>query len=88
MSRNNPFGDDLTGPRRRNPFGEDDGGETVADAANRIEHAARKVRQLRTQMGAEGLTLSATRELIDELSASLDAMGRALRALGSGPGET
>jgi hypothetical protein len=81
MAKDNPFGDDVTGPRRRNPFGEEPGGEVVAAAANRIEHAARKVRQLKTQLGAEGLTLSATRELIDELSASLDAMGRALREL-------
>jgi hypothetical protein len=32
-------------------------------------------------MGAEGLTLSATRVLIDELSASLDAMAQALDEL-------
>ncbi|HSJ14822.1 MAG TPA: hypothetical protein VK939_10425 [Longimicrobiales bacterium] len=82
MSRDNPFGDDVSGPKRRNPFGEEEGAETVADAANRVEHAARKIRQLRTQMGAEGLTLSATRDLIDEVTASFDAVGRALRQLG------
>ena len=81
MSSRNPFGDDLPGPKRRNPFGEEETGETVADAANRVEHAARKIRMLRTQLGAEGLTLSATRELIDEVTASLDAVGRALREL-------
>jgi hypothetical protein len=81
MSGNNPFGDDVSGPRRRHPFGEESSGQTVADAANRVEHAARKIRMLRTQLGAEGLTLSATRDLIDEVTASLDAVGRALRAL-------
>lgn len=81
MGRNNPFGDEPVGPARRHPFGEEGGPETVADAANRVEHAARKIRQLRTQLGAEGLTLSATRELIDEVTASLDAIARALRSL-------
>lgn len=81
MTRNNPFGDDTSGPGRHHPFGEEEGPETVGDAANRIEHAARKIRMLRTQLGAEGLTLSATRELIDEVTASLDATARALRSL-------
>jgi flagellin-like hook-associated protein FlgL len=73
----NPFGDDVSGPARRNPFASDEGSDL--DAITRIEHAARKIRGLRTQLGAEGLTLSATRELIDELSAALDAAARALR---------
>jgi hypothetical protein len=82
MSKN-PFGDAETpGPRRVNPFGEAGGEEAVAEAVNRLEHAARKIRMLRTQMGAEGLTLSATRELIDEVTGSFDAAARALRALG------
>lgn len=72
----NPFGDETTGPTRRNPFA-DEGGDL--DPVTRIEHAARKIRGLRTQLGAEGLTLSATRELIDELSGALDAAARALR---------
>jgi len=81
MTRN-PFGDDAKpGEKRTNPFGEDPGGEVVSEAVNRLEHAARKIRGLRTQMGAEGLTLSATRELIDEVTASLDAAARALREL-------
>jgi flagellin-like hook-associated protein FlgL len=80
-SKKNPFGDDLPKKEKINPFGEveDDGG--VAGAADRIEHAARKIRLLRLQIGAEGMTLSATRDLIDELTASLDAMTRALRQL-------
>lgn len=78
----NPFGDDIEpGPQRKNPFGDDEGD---LDAVERITHAARKIRSLRTQMGAEGLTLSATRVLIDELSASLDAMAKALGELRAG----
>lgn len=80
-TRKNPFGDDQPKKEKTNPFGEveDDGG--VEGAADRIEHAARKIRLLRLQIGAEGLTLSATRDLIDEITASLDAMARALRDL-------
>lgn len=79
----NPFGDESArGPQRVNPFGDDGGAEVVEEAANRVEHAARKIRGLRTQMGAEGLTLSATRELIDEVTGSLDALARAIRHLG------
>ena len=75
----NPFGDDeVTGPRRTNPFADDDGD---LDPIERISHAARKIRSLRTQLGAEGLTLSATRVLIDELSKSLDATAQALSEL-------
>lgn len=75
----NPFGDDAeTGPQRTNPFGDDDG---TLDPVERIGHAARKIRSLRTQMGAEGLTLSAMRTLIDELTASMDATARALSEL-------
>ena len=78
----NPFGDEAgAGSQRAHPFGEDAGDAPVEEGANRAEHAARKIRGLRTQMGAEGLTLSATRELIDEVTGSLDAIARALRAL-------
>ena len=82
-TKKNPFGDEPIKKEKLNPFGEteDDGG--VDGAANRIEHAARKIRLLRLQIGAEGLTLSATRDLIDEITASLDAMARALRDLDS-----
>jgi hypothetical protein len=79
--RKNPFGDDLPKKEKRNPFGEEEGDEGVAGAAERVEHAARKIRLLRLQIGAEGLTLSATRDLIDEITASLDAMARALKEL-------
>jgi len=78
----NPFGEEPgSDARRANPFGDESGAAPVEEGANRAEHAARKIRGLRTQMGAEGLTLSATRELIDEITGSLDAIARALRAL-------
>jgi hypothetical protein len=83
MSKFNPFGDEAAPtPRRPNPFGEEDRTESPDEAAQRIEHAARKIRGLRAQMGAEGLTLSATRELIDEIAGALDAAARALREIG------
>lgn len=82
MSKN-PFGDDNPSGRKVNPFGEETGRGAVEEAAHRTEHAARKIRALRMQLGAEGLTLSATRELIDEVTGSLDAVARALRDLNS-----
>lgn len=78
MNPRNPFGEDQPQPQRTSPF-EAEGGDL--DPLNRIEHAARKVRRLRGQLGAEGLTLSATRELIDELAGALDATAKALREL-------
>ena len=80
MSKN-PFGDDVTPGRKVNPFGEETGRGAVEEAAHKAEHAARKIRALRMQLGAEGLTLSATREFIDEVTSSLDAVARALREL-------
>lgn len=73
----NPFGDDAPGPQRVNPFGDED--DPAADPMLRLEHAARAIRGLRTQLGAEGLPLSATRTLLDEIAAGLDAAARALR---------
>jgi hypothetical protein len=82
MSSKNPFGEsEEPAPRRINPFGEEERTERPGDAAQRIEHAARKIRGLRSQLGAEGLTLSATRELIDELASALDTTARALREI-------
>jgi len=79
--KDNPFGEPYQGKQRVNPFGDeaDDGG--VLGAATRMDQAGRKIRQLKSQLGAEGLTLQATRELIDEISAALDAGARALREL-------
>lgn len=77
----NPFGDEAAhAPRAQHPFGEEDAVDSAEQAAVRLEHAARKIRGLRGQLGAEGLTLSATRELIEELGAALDACARGLRA--------
>lgn len=77
----NPFGDEPASSRRRNPFGDEDTTVNMDESINRIEHAARSVRRLKQQLGAEGLTLSATRELIDEVSQALEAAARALRDL-------
>ena len=79
--KNNPFGEPYEPKPRQNPFGDDAGAATVEEAAARMEAAARKIRQLKTQMGAEGLSLQATRDLIDEVSVSIDATARALREL-------
>ena len=80
MSSDNPFGDDIR-RTRINPFGEEEETGTTEDAIRRIEHAARTVRRLKGQLGAEGLTLSATREMIDELSKALDSTATALKNL-------
>jgi hypothetical protein len=71
----NPFGDDRGGPPKANPFGESEADISVAEAATRVEHAARKIRNLRSQ-------LPATRELIDEIAKALEASASALRQLG------
>lgn len=79
----NPFGDDdLPPPPAENPFGDDDR-ETASpgEAAAAIDHAAARLRRLRGQIGAEGLTASATRELMDQLNDALRAMARGLRGL-------
>lgn len=68
--------------RKKNPFGDDEPeGRELGDEAATIEHAAARVRRLKSQVGAEGLTLSATRELLDHVAAALDAAARALRDL-------
>ncbi len=77
----NPFGGDFPRSKRVNPFGPDEGGRTPEEAASRMEHAARKIRALRSQVGAEGMTIPATRELIDEVAAALEAGADALRGL-------
>lgn len=81
MARN-PFGDDSRPTPPPNPFG-DEARDTAtpAEAAAAIDHAATRIRRLKSQVGAEGLTLSATRELLDQVNAALDAVARALRGL-------
>jgi flagellin-like hook-associated protein FlgL len=83
MDPKNPFGDKPILPQRVNPFGEVEEPGSMEEAIGRIEHAARSIRRLKQQLGAEGLTLSATRELIDDVSKALDASARALRDLAS-----
>ena len=79
MSKDNPFGEPYESKSKINPFGDDKGEGTVEEAATRMDHAARKIRQLKTQLGAEGLTLNATRDLIDEISVAIDVCAKALR---------
>ena len=81
--RKNPFGDESSGggASKSNPFGDVEANITPAEAAIRIEQSARKIRNLRSQLGSEGLTLPATRELIDEVASALEASARALRQL-------
>ncbi|MGQ0561226.1 MAG: hypothetical protein ACT443_05055 [Gemmatimonadota bacterium] len=81
MSKHDPFGEPYAAKPKANPFGDDTSAGSVEEAATRMDHAARTIRQLKTQLGAEGLTLQATRDLIDEISAALDAGARALREL-------
>lgn len=77
----NPFGSGSPPGRRKvNPFGDEPASEDATAAITRVEQAAVKIRGLRSQLGAEGLTLPATRLLIDEVTAALDAVARALRA--------
>ena len=51
------------------------------DPSRRIRAAATRIRGLRSQVGPDGLTPSASRTLIEELTAALDACAA---ALGSG----
>ena len=78
----NPFGEGPVERQRVNPFGDEEAVVSHAEAATRIEHAARKIRNLRSQLGAEGLSVPATRELIDEVATALEMSARALRNLG------
>jgi len=49
-----------------------------ADPAARIRSAATKIRSLRGQVGHDGLTPSATRTLIDELTQAMEEIAAAL----------
>jgi hypothetical protein len=81
MRAKNPFGGDDLSVGRENPFGDDGEDGSFDGSVRRIEHASRTIRRLKTQLGAEGLTLSATREMIDELTRALDATAQALKDL-------
>lgn len=74
----NPFDDDMPPLGPRNPFAdEDDRGHP----ASTIEHASARIRRLKSQVGSDGLTLAATRELLDQVTTALDAAARAIRRL-------
>lgn len=75
----NPFGETPDLPRKANPFGDEPETMDAAAAADRVDQAAKKIRTLRTQVSSEGLTLPATKLLVDEVSAALEAVARALR---------
>lgn len=73
----NPFGKEpLPPPGPRNPFADAD---LPDDPASTIEHASGRIRRLKGQVGSDGLTLAATRELLDQLTTALDAVARSLR---------
>jgi hypothetical protein len=48
------------------------------DPAQRIRNGATRIRSLRSQVGHDGLTPSATRTLIDELTSVLEEVASAL----------
>jgi|GEM_PF-572468 len=72
----NPFGDEPA-PRRVNPFGDDE--DPLADPVRRVERAVVQIRNLKGQVGAEGMSGNGMRQLLDELAAAMDAIARALR---------
>lgn len=76
-----PFGQPPAARKKPNPFGDDasDVDRDTGDPAATIEHSAARIRRLKSLVGAEGLTLSATRELLDHISTALDAVARAIR---------
>jgi hypothetical protein len=78
MMRKNPFDHEEPPSGPRTPFGD----ETPEDPVSAMEHAAARIRRLKSQVGAEGLTLAGTRDLLDQVSTALEAAARALRKLG------
>lgn len=82
----NPFGDDdVPASRPANPFGDDDRAtSSPAEAAAAIEHVAARIVRLKAQVGAEGMTASGSRELLDQLNDALRTVARALRGLERG----
>jgi len=51
---------------------------TTPDPAHRIRGASTRIRALRSQVGHDGLTPSASRTLIDELTSALEEIAKAL----------
>jgi hypothetical protein len=52
----------------------------AADPAQRIRNASTKIRNLRSQIGHEGLTPAGARTLIDELTTALDEIASAMES--------
>jgi hypothetical protein len=65
---------DEPGP---SPFGEDSGGR---HPTSRIRTAVTRLRRVRSQVSAEGLTPAATRTVLDELVHALEAVADGLGA--------
>lgn len=84
--------DDDTDPKSklRRLFGDSEGEEVAAPFGGadpgvpprqRLAAATVRLRRLRGQVSAEGLTPNATRSLLDEVVLALEAVNEALRAL-------
>ena len=54
-----------------------------ANPGQRIRSSATKIRSLRSQVGHDGLTPTAARSLIDELSSALEEVAKALEGMKS-----
>jgi uncharacterized protein (UPF0147 family) len=67
---------------KEDPFGD----LAPSDPPQRIRNAATRIRSLRSQVGHDGLTPSATRTLIDELTSALEEVAGALEDLAVPPG--
>ena len=52
-----------------------------ANPGQRIRSSATKIRSLRSQVGHDGLTPTAARSLIDELSSALEEVAKALEGM-------
>ena len=72
MAGPDPFEDSLFGER------------ATAAPAKRIRDAAKKIRSLRGQIAHDGLTPSASRTLLDELTRALEACAEALEKADAG----
>lgn len=70
----------MSGP---NPFTGDIFSDAPSqDPIRRVRNAATKLRSLRNQVGHDGLSPSATRTLLEEITAALDACAQALEDAG------
>lgn len=68
---------------KHDPFGD----LAPSDPVQRIRNGATRIRSLRSQVGHDGLTPSATRTLIDELTSVLEEMASALEEVAGARGK-